>query len=63
MQASGLPAEQSRAVLERLIDAQAATIAVNHVFTVAAIVLILAAFLVWLVPKPPVGSFMMGGGH
>ncbi len=62
MQASGMPVDQSRALLERLVDAQAASIAVNHVFTMAAIVLAIAAFLVWLIPKPPVGSFMMGGG-
>lgn len=62
MQANGMPMDQSRALIERLVDAQAATIAVNHVFTMAAIVLITAAFLVWMVPKPPVGSFMMGGG-
>lgn len=63
MQANGMSADQSRVVLERLVEAQAATIAVNHVFTVAAIILILSAFLVWLAPKPREGSFMIGGGH
>lgn len=64
MKATGMQTEQARGVLERMVDAQAATIAVNHVFTMAAIVLTFAACIVWLVPKPRDGTFMMGGeGH
>lgn len=52
MQAAGMEPEQARGVIERLVEAQAATIGSNHVFLVSAIVLFIAAWLVWLAPRP-----------
>ena len=52
MQAAGMDPEQARGVLERLVDAQAATIGSNHVFAVSAVILFVAAWLVWLAPRP-----------
>ena len=63
LQSSGFSADQARAMLERLVDAQAATIGSNHVFGLAALVLFVASFVVWLGPRPPQGLKMGGGGH
>lgn len=52
LQAGGLSELQAKAVLERLVDTQAATIGANHVFFMAAIVLLAAAALPWLAPRP-----------
>ena len=52
MQAAGMDPEQARGVIERLVDAQAATIGSNHVFAVSAVILFIAAWLVWLAPRP-----------
>ncbi|MFM7027276.1 MAG: DHA2 family efflux MFS transporter permease subunit [Chakrabartia sp.] len=61
MQAAGLAPEQARGVIERLVDAQAATLGSNHVFMIAAGVLFVAAWIPWLAPRPT-GNFMAGGG-
>lgn len=64
LQAQGMSDGQARSVLERLVDAQAATVGSNHVFAVSAVILFIAAWLVWLAPRPltrPGGSAM--GGH
>lgn len=52
MQAAGMDPEQARGVLERMVEAQAATIGSNHVFAVSAVILFVAAWLVWLAPRP-----------
>ena len=52
MQARGLTLEQARGALDRLVEVQASTLAVLHVFMAAAVIFILAAVLVWLAPKP-----------
>lgn len=52
LQAAGMSQGQARAVLERMVDAQAATIGSNHVFYLAAIVLLAAAGLPWLAKRP-----------
>lgn len=64
LQASGFSEEQARGVIERFVDAQAATIGVAHVFGLGAIILFIAAWLPWLAPRPR-GNFMAGagGGH
>ena len=64
MQASGMTEPQARAAVERLVDAQAATVGANHVFMIAAGILFVAAWLTWLAPRPT-GNFMSGagGGH
>lgn len=61
LQASGFSEAQARGVLERLVDAQAATVGVGHVFGLGAIILLIAAFLPWLAPRPK-GNFMAGAG-
>lgn len=61
LQASGFSELQARGVIERLVDAQAATLGVGYVFLLGAIVLFIAAWLPWLAPRPT-GNFMAGGG-
>jgi DHA2 family multidrug resistance protein len=61
LQATGMSAVQARAVIERLVDAQAATLGVGHVFGIGAIILFIAAWLPWLAPRPK-GNFMAGAG-
>ncbi len=64
LQASGFSEGQARGIIERLVDAQAATLGVNHVFWIGAFILFIAAWLPWLAPRPK-GNFMAGagGGH
>lgn len=52
LRASGLSPEQARAVVDQMVEAQAATIGSNHMFTASAVVLFTAAWLVWLAPRP-----------
>ena len=51
----GMGAEQTRGYISALVDKEAITIAIDHVFVVAAVVMFLGAAVVWLVPrvKPP----------
>ena len=63
MQAAGMDREQARGVIERLVDAQAATIGSNHVFAVSAVVLFIAAWLVWLAPRPKSMPGQAAMGH
>ena len=64
LQASGLSEGQALSVMERMVDAQAATLGVNHVFWIGAGILFIAAWLPWFAPRPK-GNFMAGagGGH
>jgi DHA2 family multidrug resistance protein len=52
LEARGMSHEQARGALDRLVEAQAATIGANHVFTLAFVVFILAGAVIWLAPKP-----------
>lgn len=52
LQAGGMSQEQARGVIERLVEAQAATIGSNYVFAISAVILFIAAWLVWLAPRP-----------
>ena len=61
LQSSGFSEGQALSVMERLVDAQAATLGVNHVFWIGAVVLFIAAWLPWLAPRPK-GNFMAGAG-
>jgi DHA2 family multidrug resistance protein len=61
LQASGLSEGQARSVIERMVDAQAATLGVNHVFWIGAGILFIAAWLPWFAPRPT-GNFMAGAG-
>ena len=48
----GMGAEQSRGLLERLVDQQAVAIATTHLFEIATLLLLLSAAIVWIVPRP-----------
>ena len=61
MQRAGLSLEQARAAIERLVDVQAATIGVLHLFLAAGVVFVIAAIAVWCAPLPKQVS--MGASH
>jgi len=49
----GMGPLQSSAMIEQMVQKEAVTLAVNHVFWVAAAISFLAASLVWLIPRVP----------
>jgi MFS transporter, DHA2 family, multidrug resistance protein len=51
LMAKGMSNEQARAVIDRLVDAQAATVGAIQVFFYAFAVFMIAAGIVWLAPK------------
>ena len=51
LEARGFSHEQARAVIDRLVDAQAATVGAGQVFFYAFAVFMIAAAIVWLAPK------------
>ncbi|MBA2921249.1 DHA2 family efflux MFS transporter permease subunit [Sphingomonas sp. MAH-20] len=53
--------EQARAAIDRMVEAQAATIGVIHIFLIAGAVFLVAAALVWIAPKGRAAG--IGGGH
>ncbi|PZQ20902.1 MAG: MFS transporter, partial [Sphingopyxis macrogoltabida] len=61
MQQAGLTLEQARAAVERLVDVQAATLGVLHIFLAAGVVFVIAAIAVWCAPLPKRVS--MGASH
>ncbi|AQA00257.1 MFS transporter [Sphingopyxis sp. QXT-31] len=61
LQRAGLTLEQARAAIERLVDVQAATIGVLHLFLAAGVVFVIAAIAVWCAPLPKQVS--MGAAH
>lgn len=61
MQGAGLTGEQARGVLDRLVEGQAATLGVLHLFLAAGVVFVIAAIAVWCAPRPK--QISMGGGH
>ena len=52
LEARGFTPLQAQGVLDRLVDAQSATVGATHVFIYAFIVFMLAAAFVWLAPRP-----------
>jgi len=60
--AAGFSMEQVRAMVGNLVDREATTLAVDHVFLVCAAVLFFAAALVWLSPRPK-GPVDMSAAH
>lgn len=56
MQAGGMTAQQSAAMLDRLVEVQASTIGVLHIYWAAAMVFVVAAMVVWIAPRPKVGA-------
>lgn len=51
LEAGGFNPDQARAVLDRLVEAQAATVGATHVFVYAFVAFIVSGGLVWLAPK------------
>lgn len=62
MQARGMTMDQARAMLDRMVEAQATTVAMTHIYLWLACLFVASAGLVWLVPKLK-GPVAMGGGH
>jgi len=61
LQRAGMTAQQARAAISQMVEAQAATIGVLHIFLYAATVFVIAAACVWFAPRPK--QMTMGGGH
>jgi len=61
LQRAGLSIEQARAAIERMVDVQAGTIGVLHLFLAAGVVFVIAAIAVWCAPLPKQVS--MGASH
>ena len=61
MQNAGLTTEQARAALDRIVDVQASTLGVLHIFLAAGTVFVIAAAAVWLIPRPK--TISMGASH
>lgn len=53
--AAGMSFEQGRRVVDNLVNQEAITLAMNHTFFITAIVLFVAAAVVWISPKPDLG--------
>ncbi|MBB4858487.1 DHA2 family multidrug resistance protein [Novosphingobium chloroacetimidivorans] len=56
MQERGFSVEQSRATLEQLVTNQGMSVGTNHLFMVAAVVLMMAASAIWIAPRPKKGA-------
>ncbi|HEX8447638.1 MAG TPA: DHA2 family efflux MFS transporter permease subunit [Sphingomonas sp.] len=52
LQDGGMTVDQSRLVLDRLVETQAATVAVDQIFLGASAVFFIAAVAVWFAPRP-----------
>ncbi len=50
--AQGIGTEAARALLSRLVDQEAVTLATTHLFEVSSLVLALSAAFIWLAPRP-----------
>ena len=61
LQSAGFTLEQARAAIERLVEVQASTLGVLHLFLAAGVVFVIAAISVWCAPRPK--QISMGGGH
>ncbi|HMO76459.1 MAG TPA: DHA2 family efflux MFS transporter permease subunit [Sphingopyxis sp.] len=61
LQAAGLTLDQARAAIERLVETQAATVGVLHMFLWSGAVFLIAAAAVWFAPLPK--KVVMGSGH
>ena len=61
LQSAGLTIEQARAVLDRVVEGQAATLGVLHLFLASGVVFVIAGAAVWLAPRPK--QISMGASH
>lgn len=58
----GMSADQARQVISNMVDQEALAVAVDHVFLISALILFLAAVVVWLAPRPT-GDVDMSAAH
>jgi DHA2 family multidrug resistance protein len=56
LQQSGMTYEQARASLDRLVEVQASTLGMIHVFLIATGVFVAATLMVWIAPRVKTGS-------
>jgi MFS transporter, DHA2 family, multidrug resistance protein len=63
LQAGGMSHDQALRYLNHMVDSQAVTIATNQVMTQTAICFAIAAFVIWLAPKPTRSVSMAEAGH
>lgn len=61
LQQAGLTLEQARAAIDRMVDVQASTLGVIHLFLASGVVFIIAAIMVWIAPRP--AEIRMGASH
>lgn len=50
--ATGMSPETALAAISRMVDKEALTLSVNHVFMIFALMFLLAGLLIWLCPRP-----------
>jgi MFS transporter, DHA2 family, multidrug resistance protein len=60
LQRSGLSIEQARGALDRLVEVQASTVGVLHIFMASGLVFMGAALVVWLAKRPAPGADTTG---
>jgi DHA2 family multidrug resistance protein len=60
---SGMSVEQGRETISNLVESQAIMLAVDHIFWMTACILLFAAALVWISPRPKRAPGPMAGGH
>ncbi len=61
--ARGFSADQTLWMISNMVDTEAATIALNHAFVVAAMLLFVSSALVWFSPRVPLTRLSGAGGH
>ena len=62
MERHGMPAAQARTALDGMVEQQAVMVATNHLFLLTGAIVALAAFAIWLMPKPP-RALAVAAGH
>ncbi|HVY86976.1 MAG TPA: DHA2 family efflux MFS transporter permease subunit [Caulobacterales bacterium] len=63
LQASGLNHDQAIAMLSRMVDGQAVTIATNQIMSLVTAAFFVAAFVIWFSPRPARAIDMTQVGH
>ncbi|WOF43575.1 DHA2 family efflux MFS transporter permease subunit [Sphingopyxis indica] len=61
LQGAGLSMEQARAALDRMVEVQAMTLGVLHIYIATGIIFVIAAAAVWFAPRP--ARVSMGAAH
>jgi DHA2 family multidrug resistance protein len=60
---AGFTPDQSLWMISNMVDTEAATVALNHAFVIAAMLLFLSSALVWMSPRVPLTRLSGAGGH